>query len=179
MIDRTIYYTDEENEDFAATHGRIRTRSVDEHYRYRRKNPVFRLFSFLLYRLVALPLIFLYLKFRFGLRVKNRRAVRRLHGGYFLYGKLHGSRREELSFFDIDNFPCLGSSYQQVRLPAEESRDLQDIYILGSHCCFSCFVNIGYSRNTERVAYPAEYFQCFLIANACERIQPRTVGFPV
>lgn len=86
MIDRTIYYTDEENEDFAATHGRIRTRSVDEHYRYRRKNPVFRLFSFLLYRLVALPLIFLYLKFRFGLRVKNRRAVRRLHGGYFLYG---------------------------------------------------------------------------------------------
>ena len=99
--------------------------------------------------------------------------------GYFLYGKLHGSRREELSFFDIDNFPCLGSSYQQVRLPAEESRDLQDIHILGSHCSFSCFVNIGYSRNTERVAYPAEYFQCFLIANACERIQPRTVGFPV
>ena len=82
-----------------------------------------------------------------------------------------GSRREELSFFDIDNFPCLGSSYQQVRLPAEESRDLQDIHILGSHCSFSCFVNIGYSRNTERVAYPAEYFQCFLIANAGKRIQ--------
>ena len=40
-------------------------------------------------------------------------------------------------------------------------------------------LNIGYSRNTERVAYHAEYFQCFLIANACERIQPRTVGFPV
>lgn len=79
----------------------------------------------------------------------------------FCTANWHGSRREELSFFDIDNFPCLGSSYQQVRLPAEESRDLQDIHILGSHCSFSCFVNIGYSRNTERVAYPRSIFSAF------------------
>lgn len=86
MTDRAIYYTDELSDDFAATHGKIQAKEVGADYRYRHKNPIWRFFSFLLYRLVALPLGWLYLKLCFGLRIKNRRALRGLHGAYFLYG---------------------------------------------------------------------------------------------
>ena len=72
--------------------------------------------------------------------------------GHFLYGKLHGSRRKELAFFDIDNLSCIGGGNQQVGLTAQESRDLEDIDILGGHGCFVCFMDVRYGRNVESFA---------------------------
>src|SRR5258708_15896006 len=51
--------------------------------------------------------------------------------GNFFYGEFHRGAAEELSFFNIDYFSCLGGSDQQVRLPAEEGRNLEDVHVLG------------------------------------------------
>lgn len=84
--EQTIYYNDELNDDFAATHGKIKTKPVTEKYRYIHKSPLWHLWSFALYRFVATPVGYLYLKLRFGLHIKNKKAVSKVKGGFFLYG---------------------------------------------------------------------------------------------
>ena len=83
---KVIYYTDELNDDFAATNGRIEARAIGDEYDYRPSSPIWKAASFVLYRLVATPVAYVYCKLRFGLRIKNRRALRHLRGGCFLYG---------------------------------------------------------------------------------------------
>ncbi len=81
---KVIYYTDEKNDDFAPTNGRISTKRVDGDYPYRH-GPLWRLGSWAVYRLLATPLVWLYCKLAFGLRIKNKRALRGLLGRYYLY----------------------------------------------------------------------------------------------
>ena len=80
---RVYVYTDELNDDFGGTVKRIKP--LPAKYRYIRRNPLFRLFSCLIYRLVARPLAFCYVKIRFGQRFVNKKALRGLKGGYFLF----------------------------------------------------------------------------------------------
>ncbi|MBO4879056.1 MAG: 1-acyl-sn-glycerol-3-phosphate acyltransferase [Clostridia bacterium] len=82
---RIIYYSDAVNDDFAGNE--ITRTPVDESFAYVRRNPVWRAAEFVAYYLIALPLVFLMCKLGFGLRIKNRRAVRKVRsGGFFLYG---------------------------------------------------------------------------------------------
>lgn len=84
---RIIYYSDELNDDFAATHNKIAAREVKGDYRYRHdRNPIWRFGEFVLYRLLATPIAALYMYVGRGLRVKGRRNLKGLKGGYFLYG---------------------------------------------------------------------------------------------
>ncbi len=83
---RVIRYSDPLRDDFTRTTGRVRPRLIDESYPYEHRSPLWRALSFLLYRLLATPLGYLFCRLRFGIRFRNRRVLRRLPGGFFLYG---------------------------------------------------------------------------------------------
>ena len=83
---RIVYYRDARNDDFAATKDKITRRKVDGGYRYEKKGPAYRVFSALLYRGVVTPVVALYVRAGFGLRIKGKRNLRAVKGGYFLYG---------------------------------------------------------------------------------------------
>lgn len=83
--ERTIYYKDELNDEFSSAV--IRARKIDEKYRYVHKNVFYHFFSALLYRIIAKPLAFLFMKIRFGWKVKNKKVLKSVpkNSAYFLY----------------------------------------------------------------------------------------------
>ena len=82
---KTVYYTDELRDDFAGT--KIETRQIGADYPYVRKNPFWSVAEAFMYRCFATPLVFLIAKLVYGLRIKNRKAIRRLKKtGFYLYG---------------------------------------------------------------------------------------------
>jgi glycosyltransferase involved in cell wall biosynthesis/1-acyl-sn-glycerol-3-phosphate acyltransferase len=82
---RTIYYTDELNDDFAGT--KIDTVRPDSDFRYRHRSPVWNFLAFLVYRLIAVPFAFLYCKIAFGLKIENRKVLKAYRrSGCFLFG---------------------------------------------------------------------------------------------
>ena len=85
MAKKIIYYEDLINDDFA--NNGIKPKLVTADFPFVIKNPFWILGEFLAYRIVATPLVWLIAKVGFGLRIKNRRAIRGLRGtGYYLYG---------------------------------------------------------------------------------------------
>jgi len=83
---KIVYYTDERNEDFAATNGKINRDRVDGSYRYSHRSIWWKIGVFFVYRLIVTPIIWMWNKIWLGLRVKNRRAVRKLKKqGCFIY----------------------------------------------------------------------------------------------
>ena len=85
MAEKTLYYTDPLRDDFATV--AIAPKPLPRGFRFVSKNPLWRVLEFVFYRLVATPLIWLIGKIGFGLRIKNRRALKKLRGtGYYMYG---------------------------------------------------------------------------------------------
>ena len=86
MKERVRYYSDPVHEDFAATNGKIARNRVDGSYRYTHRSLLWRVGVFVLYRVIATPIVWLWTRLWLGIRVKNRRAIRTLRGkGCFLY----------------------------------------------------------------------------------------------
>lgn len=90
MSRRVIYYSDELNDDFAGTD--INTRSIDDSYNYVPSSPLWKSAAFVVYRIIATPLVWLLCKLVCGLKIKNRAALKKLRGkGFFMYGNhTHG-----------------------------------------------------------------------------------------
>ena len=86
MSKKIIYYSDEINDDFAPTNGKINKNTVDKTYCYLHKNILWKTAEFIVYRIVATPLVWIYCKIFFNLKVKNRKALRKIKGGFYLYG---------------------------------------------------------------------------------------------
>lgn len=80
---RIVYYTDELNDDFAGTD--IKTCDIGDDFKFINKNPLWRAAAAVVYYLIAFPIVWLISYIGYGLRIKNRRAVRKVRGGYFLY----------------------------------------------------------------------------------------------
>lgn len=80
---RIVYYTDELNDDFAGTD--IKTCDIGDDFKFINKNPLWRAAAAVVYYLIAFPIVWLISHIGYGLRIKNRRAVRKVRGGYFLY----------------------------------------------------------------------------------------------
>lgn len=79
------YYTDPLRDDFAPN--RIRKRPVEADFPFVHQNPLWRAAAALIYYLIACPLVWLIAKLYLGLRIENRRALRRAGPqGVFLYG---------------------------------------------------------------------------------------------
>jgi len=81
---KTIYYSDEQNDEFSSA--KIKTKKIDGAYSYVREGFFAKAFSFFMYRLVFMPLSYLYMKIRYGFTIKNRKALKRAEKGFFLYG---------------------------------------------------------------------------------------------
>ena len=80
---QVIYYS-KPTDDFAGTN--IKTQRVDETFRYIRDGRLWNAAAFGLYYIVALPLVWLFSKAVFGTKFVNRKALRHIRGGVFLYG---------------------------------------------------------------------------------------------
>ncbi|MDO4567353.1 MAG: lysophospholipid acyltransferase family protein [Clostridia bacterium] len=80
---RVVRYTDAAHDDFAGTG--VRACEVTADFDFAPKSLLFRVSSFLLYYVVAMPLIWFYCHIILGWRIKNRRALRGIGGAYFVY----------------------------------------------------------------------------------------------
>jgi len=83
MKQKVFYYQDELNDDFAETVQNIRP--LSKKYRYVKKNPFSKLGAFLLYRVVARPLVWVYMKVKFHHRFVGKKAFCKQKSGCFLY----------------------------------------------------------------------------------------------
>ncbi|MBO4407151.1 MAG: 1-acyl-sn-glycerol-3-phosphate acyltransferase [Clostridia bacterium] len=85
MAGKTIYYRDPLTDDFAKS--ALPPKPVPADFPFAVTNPLFRVPEFLAYRLIATPTVWLIGKIGYGLRIRNRRSLRKLRGtGYYLYG---------------------------------------------------------------------------------------------
>lgn len=81
---RVIYYEDPLNDDFAGNH--IKPRRVGRNFRFIRRSCLWRIPAFLLYYLIAIPLVFLISKIYLGVRIENRGVMKKAgKKGCFLY----------------------------------------------------------------------------------------------
>jgi hypothetical protein len=84
-MSKTVYYRDELNDEFSGFAPKGFYIGADYHYIHR--NPFYRFFSFLAYRLVMTPIAFFYSKFAERQKIANRKVLRPYRKrGYFIYG---------------------------------------------------------------------------------------------
>ena len=82
---KTIYYSDPVNDDFAGTN--IKTISVDKDFSYLHNSIFWKIASWFLYFIIAMPVMWIVAKIYLGLKIENRNVLRSLRKkGYFLYG---------------------------------------------------------------------------------------------
>lgn len=82
---KTIYYTNELEDDFASTQG-IKSKPLPENYKWIHKGFLWNIFADLLYFFVVFPLVKIFNRFYYGIRIKNKRVIKKLKSGCFLYG---------------------------------------------------------------------------------------------
>ena len=70
---RIIYYDDELNDEFSSAV--ITPKKIDGSYRYVRDGFFEKLYSFFMYRIIAQPLSWLFLKIKFAHRIKNKKVL--------------------------------------------------------------------------------------------------------
>lgn len=79
-----IYYKDELNDEFEGEG--ITPIKIDANYKYIHKNVLWNILSFILYRVIATPIAYIYMKFKFGLKIKNKSVLKTCKNrGYFVY----------------------------------------------------------------------------------------------
>lgn len=82
---KVVYYSDPLNDDFADTD--IKTQHIPVDFCYVHKSVIWKILSFIVYYIVALPLVWLMAKLILGLKFQNRKVIKQFRGqGFFLYG---------------------------------------------------------------------------------------------
>lgn len=79
-----IYYEDELNDDFGTCVKKIKP--LPKQYKYISGNVFFKFFCFLVYRLILRPFAWLYLKIKFYHKIKNKKVLKGIKTGFFIYG---------------------------------------------------------------------------------------------
>ena len=81
---KTIYYSDELNDDFASLG--IKKKPLGDDFEYIHKNILWNTCSFVIYRMIAQPLVFVFLKVAHRQRFKNRKVLKTARKtGAFIY----------------------------------------------------------------------------------------------
>lgn len=82
---KVIYYSDPLGDEFSTA--KITPKRIDGNYKYIRRGPFRRFTHFFWYRIVGVPLAWIYLKVKFAHRIENKRAIKPYKKtGYFIYG---------------------------------------------------------------------------------------------
>lgn len=79
-----IYYEDELGDDFGTCVKKIKP--LPKKYKYSSNNIFFKFFCFLVYRMILRPFAWLYLKIRFLHKIENKKVLKKLKSGFFIYG---------------------------------------------------------------------------------------------
>lgn len=78
-----MYYSDELNDEVLDFN--INAKKIDENYKYIHKNPFYRFAEWFMYRIVAVIIVWFYVKFK-GIKIKNNKVLKKCkNGGYFIY----------------------------------------------------------------------------------------------
>lgn len=87
--EKTVYYKDPLHDDFAGTN--ITNVTVDETFPYEHKNPLWRFFAWIAYYLIAMPLVWFYMRVLLQVKFVNRKAMKKVKKTpCFLYGNHTG-----------------------------------------------------------------------------------------
>lgn len=79
------YYQDETKDDFLNTKTNLDI-TIDSNYKYLNRNPIYNFFSSFVYYIIALPILSVYGRVFKGLRIKNKKNLRKAKKtGYVLY----------------------------------------------------------------------------------------------
>lgn len=83
--EKTYYYSDELNDEFSGVSRK--TVRVDGSFTYIHDGLLWKALSFIIYRIIMTPIAYIYMKWKFHLKVENRKVLRQCGGeGFFLYG---------------------------------------------------------------------------------------------
>ncbi|MBR1866998.1 MAG: hypothetical protein IJ800_00250 [Clostridia bacterium] len=83
--ERTIYYSDEQNDEFAFD--QKKDVEVGADFKYIRKNLIWNFLAFIAYRIIMTPIAFLYCKIKFRLKIENAEVLKPYRKkGVFIYG---------------------------------------------------------------------------------------------
>lgn len=81
---KIIYYSDELNDDFAENN--IKTILTPSTHRYINHNPIYRFFTFIVYHIIASPLVFIFTKIAYHQKFINKKILKKYKkSGYFVY----------------------------------------------------------------------------------------------
>lgn len=82
---KTIYYSDELNDDFA--NNNIDQKKLPDDFKYVHKSVFYKVVCFIVYRIIVTPLVSLYVKIKYHQSFKNKRVLKGVGSqGYFIYG---------------------------------------------------------------------------------------------
>lgn len=97
------YYTDPLHDEFSGI--TKKTITVDKNFKYISRNPLWRLVSFFIYRVIITPWAYLHCKCKFKYKIVNRQAFKQhKHDGYFVYSN-HTLMGGDAFFPSITNAP--------------------------------------------------------------------------
>jgi len=82
---KVIYYSDELNDDHAGHNIKVK-KQIDKNYKYISKNIFYKFFTFILYRIIATPIAFIYSKCVKRIKFENKKVLKPFKKtGYFIY----------------------------------------------------------------------------------------------
>ena len=76
-------------------------------------------------------------------------------------------------------FPVCRGSEQQIRLPRQKGRDLQNVQNVSRGFALHRLVNIGKDRQLELLPHVSQNLEPFLHADTAERFDGAAIGFVV
>lgn len=79
---KEIFYTSTSQE---VVNFKVKTKNIDGKYKYLPSNFLYKIFSFISYIFVALPIAWIYLKLFKQISFKNKKTLKGVKGGYFIY----------------------------------------------------------------------------------------------
>ena len=71
---KVVYYEDILNDDFAGTN--IKAKKTAKNFKFVRRNPIWRFFSWFVYYFIAVPIVGFYCFLIRGVKIKNKKALR-------------------------------------------------------------------------------------------------------
>ena len=80
---KVIYYSDELNDEFSGTSKN--NYKVTEKYKYIKKGYIYNIISFIFYRIILMPIAFIYAKIIKRTKFENRKVLKSVKSGYFVY----------------------------------------------------------------------------------------------
>ena len=158
---KTIYYSDELNEDFAVTNG-IKRRKVGDNFNYFRENNFFiRLISSFLYFIIAKPIVYLILKIVYKIKFVNKKAMKkRGKEGCFIYSN-HTNYLPDASISSFlhtgRNYIIVGSQVVNIKGITNLVQDLGAIPLgdtIKAKINFLKSINMKLKHNASITIYP-------------------------